>query len=69
MSIASNPVDAVTVDELSPAEGQALFDRECQRELGVSGAEFLRVYDSGELPEEWDERAIQRLEFLLPFAR
>lgn len=69
MSIASNPVDAVTVDELSPAEGHALFEGECQRELGVSSAEFLAAYDSGSLPEEWDERAIQRLEFLLPFAR
>lgn len=64
-----NDAPVVTIEELDEEQGRALFERACQRELGVSAEEFLAACDSGDLPDDWDLPAIQRLEFLLPFAR
>lgn len=59
----------VTSDVLSPAEGQALFDRACQRTLNVSGAVFLTAYDAGVAWDRWDHAAVVSLSMLVPFAR
>ena len=37
--------------ELSREEMRVIFDRLAQRELGMSGDEFLRKLDAGELPD------------------
>ncbi len=53
-------------------EGRAFFEREAWRLAGMSGAEFLRRWASGEfkhlddVPENWD---IFRLALLIPFAQ
>jgi hypothetical protein len=57
-----------TVTELTPEEGRKLFDNLARTELGVSGEEFLRRLTNGDIPEEWSEDAISRLEILTPFA-
>lgn len=57
----------VPVDELSEAEGRHLFERACKRHLSVSAEEFLRRRAEGSYPQDWPERAIQEVEFLLPF--
>jgi len=57
-----------TVAELTPEEGRKLFDNLARAELGVSGEEFLRRLTKGDIPEEWSEDAISRLEILTPFA-
>jgi hypothetical protein len=57
-----------TVTELTPEEGRQLFDRLARAELGVSGEEFLRRLNDGDIPEEWSEDAVSRLEILTPFA-
>jgi hypothetical protein len=54
--------------ELTPEEGRQLFDRLARAELGVSGEEFLRRLTEGDIPEEWSEDAVTRLEILTPFA-
>jgi hypothetical protein len=38
----------VQVVELNTAEAAGAFDAICQRELGMSGAEFLRRWDAGD---------------------
>ena len=57
-----------TVTELTPEEGRKLFDNLARSELGVSGEEFLRRLAEGDIPDEWSEDAISRLEILTPFA-
>lgn len=53
--------------ELTRAEARALFDRRARAELGMSGVEFLRAWDAGELDPD-DERVIG-LWMILPFGR
>jgi hypothetical protein len=57
------------VREVTPEEGHKLFDNLVRAELGVSGEEFLRRLADGDIPEDWSEDAISRLEILTPFAR
>jgi len=56
------------VVELTVEEGRALFERNCQAELGVSAAEFLDRYPD-DIPLDWSPGAVTRLEILLPFNR
>ncbi len=55
---------------LSPEEGRDLFEREAQRMLGMSGAEFLRRWNADEyvrledVPENWN---VYRLSMLIHF--
>jgi hypothetical protein len=44
----SRAANEVRVDEMSAQEAVEAFDTICQRELGMSGAEFLRRWDEGE---------------------
>ena len=37
--------------ELSRAEARVMFDRVARRELGMSGDEFLKRLDAGDLPD------------------
>lgn len=41
-------VTEVQAEELTERDAAELFDRICQREMGVSGAEFLRRWDAGD---------------------
>jgi hypothetical protein len=53
-------------------EGEALFDQQARKTLGISGTEFLRRWDSGAyspVPDTADGRKIRRLVMLMPFAR
>jgi len=63
--------DIPGVDVLTEEEGHAFFDRCAREELGISGEEFLRRWDAGEIgpvpdtPEGWKTG---RLIMMLPFA-
>ena len=57
-----------TVTELTPEEGRKLFDNLARAELGFSCQEFLRRLAEGDIPQEWSEDAVSRLEVLTPFA-
>ncbi len=56
----------------SPEEGRDLFEREAQRMLGISGAEFQRRWNAGEyvglddIPENWN---VYRLSMLIPLVQ
>ena len=47
----SHAATEVQVEELSEQEADELFDRICRREMGVSGAEFLRRWDAGDFAD------------------
>lgn len=54
------------------AEGRAIFDRQAQKVLGISGAEFLRRWDAGDyrrVADDAEGRKVRRLAMLMPFAR
>lgn len=56
----------------TPEEGVAFFDREARRVTGLSGEEFLRRFDAGEVVADDNTRAgreIGYLILLIPFAR
>lgn len=40
------------IKELTPDEAWDLFDRQARAWLGISGEEFLRRFDSGEITDE-----------------
>ena len=57
---------------LTEEEGVALFDREARKALGISGEEFLRRWDTGEIPPVPDTpegRPLGHLVMMIPFAR
>ena len=57
----------VTYEELSPEEGRALFDRNAREWLGISGEEFIRRWDAGEI-EDPDRTDIVILQLMMPLA-
>jgi hypothetical protein len=44
----SRAASDVQVKELDEVAGSDLFDRICQREMGISGSEFLQRWDKDE---------------------
>lgn len=40
------------IKELTQEEARELFDRQARAWLGISGEEFIRRYDAGEITEE-----------------
>ena len=53
-------------------EGEALFDYQARKTLGISGEEFLKRWDAGELwnIEDMEEaHKVWRLAMTIPFAR
>ena len=58
----------VTVVEVTPDEGRALFEAAVRHELGVSGEEFLHRLNADDIPDDWAPESVSRLEILVPFA-
>jgi len=54
---------------LNRQQGLELLDRRAQAELGMSGAEFVRLWRKGKLRRRADRPEIIRVAMLLPFAR
>lgn len=65
--MAITPDQDIDVEYVSREEGIALFERQVRRELGISGDEFIRRYQSGEL-DDLDPSKVIHLSILLPFA-
>ncbi len=61
--------DGVKVHHLSPEEARRLFEEAAQRELGISGAEFLAALDSGAFDEGPERREVINVLMLLPLVR
>lgn len=56
------------VREASREEGRILFDKNARRIFGISGVEWLRRYDAGELADA-DHTKVVSVAMLIPFAR
>jgi hypothetical protein len=57
---------------LDDDEARQQFDRQAQRLMGISGDEFLRCYDAGELDDLQDDRqqdAVMKLAMLADLVR
>ena len=52
----------------SKREGDALFDREARRHLGISGEDFLERWDAGVYRDSADE-GVERVAHLIPVVR
>lgn len=50
----------------TPQEAWDLFDREAQRELGMSGHEFMAAWDRGDFAGREDELPVARVLILAP---
>ena len=57
------------VHKLSKAEALRLFDKAARRELGMSGEDFLRALDAGELEKDAERPNVAALLMLLPLVR
>lgn len=57
------------VRAISREEGRILFDKAAQRHLGISGDEFLRQWDAGEVTWDDPSLAVNSVAMLIPFAR
>ena len=57
-----------SVQELDPEEGRALLDRQAERYLGMSGIEFMRAWEAGELDPDANPD-VARVAMLVPFGR
>ena len=75
MATAPQPDDATDegyslppIVELSEDEGRALFERQARKYMGMSGDEFLRKWDAGEI-EDSDRSEVLTVVFLIPLVR
>jgi hypothetical protein len=57
------------IRELTREEGPALLDREAQRYLGISGEEFIRVWEAGKFDDDPDRPDVMYVAMLLPLAK
>lgn len=55
-----------SVQELDAQEGRDLLDRQARRYLSMSGEEFARAWERGELDPDGDPN-VARVAMLLPF--
>lgn len=58
----------VEVEELTPSESHAMFNRLSRDRLGISRLEFLERLDRGEY-DNTDSEDVIRLRIMAPFAR
>ena len=59
--------DSLPEHMLTNEEFREIFDYEAQRQLGISGDEFVRRWHAGEYPD-WDPK-LSKLVMMLPFLR
>ncbi len=56
------------VKELTPEESRELFNRQAERYLNMTGDEFVRAWDAGELDPD-SSPDVMRIAMLLPLVR
>lgn len=53
---------------LTPEQGKALFDRQARKRFGMSGDEFIRAYEAGELVDHPNHSDVELVWMLRYFA-
>jgi hypothetical protein len=61
-----DPADDIRIIEITREEGLAMFERQARERLGMSGEEFLRKWDAGEIDDP-DRNDVTMLVMLVPF--
>lgn len=67
-----SPIESGEDFMMPKEEAMAFFEREIQRLMGVSGAEFIRRWEAGEYEDLEDipeTRHVLRAAFLIPFGQ
>lgn len=59
--------DDVEIVEVSPEEGWRMLDRQARKYLNLSGEEFVRRWEAGEIDDP-DRTDVLRVAFLIPLA-
>lgn len=54
---------------VTPEEGAEILDREAREHLGMSGEEFVRRYEAGELDDDDYDFHVMRISMLIPFTK
>lgn len=57
------------IRQLSRDEARALFDLQARRLLGMSGDEFIRAWESGQLDDQVERPEVARVAMLIPLGR
>lgn len=66
------PIESKQDCIMSKEEAQSFFEREIQRLMGMSGAEFIQRWESGEYEDLEDvpaTRHVLKAAFLIPFGQ
>ena len=58
----------IKVIELTREEGIAMFNRQARERLGMSGEEFLRKWEAGEI-EDPDRNDVMMMVMMIPFTK
>ncbi|MEX2238056.1 MAG: hypothetical protein WEB00_11025 [Dehalococcoidia bacterium] len=69
MAIKTRQTTKPVVEYLTDEEARHLFEEIAQREMGMSGEEFLRRYDAGEYNTKVENTAAMGVAILIPLAR
>ncbi len=64
-SIGDSPENEEGVQELTQEEGRSLFQKQCQRYLGMSAEDFMRKWEADEFADS-DRPEVMRVAMLLP---
>ena len=67
--MAVTPEARKKVESMSQDEARELLDRQAQRYLGMSGAQFIAAWDAGQFAGDPDRPEVMRVSMLLPFGR
>ncbi len=57
------------IKELTLEDGRKLLDKHARRYLNMSGSEFIKKWEAGELGDDSDRPEVMRLVMLVPFAK
>jgi hypothetical protein len=61
-------LDGYEVDVIDEAEGKRLVDEKARKVLGISGEEFVRRWEAGEIPDP-DRTEVIAIYMMLPFMK
>jgi hypothetical protein len=59
----------VDLNYVTPEEGAEILDRQARKYLGMSGKDFVRSYESGELQDDDYSSNVMRVSMLIPLTK
>jgi hypothetical protein len=59
----------VELHYVTPEESAEILDRQARKYLGMSGEEFVRLYEAGELDDDDYDSNVMRVSMLIPLSK